>query len=378
MNHLLKQLELGIRRLYLRQTERPFTGELITTPQNVLTTETPRILLLRQDRIGDVICSTPIIAALRARFPAAQLDILLSRNNAVLAPILQTWCNHTVHYAKTIPSYLLVRQHLRQSRYDVVVDLMDNPSTTSTMFVRATRAPMRLGILKENAWVYTHCVPLLDRARYHYIERIAQLLLPFGIDPASCPLDVQFPLSDHARTRARALLALADHPERARFVLIHISSRHQTLRWELQRYMRVAAMLREQFPELAIGIGAASDDQLQAAWIAEQVSGAFTVPQCSFEDYAAVLAHAALLISPDTAIVHVAAAFKIPAVVMYHQPNAALMPWYPYRSPYRALVERCGDSINIIEPDDVARAAAELLTGQPPAHAERIFAAAFD
>jgi ADP-heptose:LPS heptosyltransferase len=366
----IKEIELCVRRLYLRSTERPFLGELVDSPRNVIGTNSPRILLLRQDRIGDVICSTPIIATLRRTFPNAQLDIVLSRNNITLSPIVRHWCDHVWRYDKSVLSFFKLRRALRRARYDVVVDLMDNPSTTSTMLLRATRAPYRIGILKQNAWAYTHCVPLLDRSRHHYVERIAQLLLPFGIDPSTCSLDLVYPLSESDIAQAACDLNLAVYPERCGFIFVHISTRHEPLRWEWQRYTELVQNLRRRFPTLAVGLGGTQDDEAIVRQIAMQ-SGAFVLPFVPFHRYAATLHFARLLITPDTSIVHIAAARKVPAVVLYHRGDDGLLPWYPYRSPYRALVSQ--GSINAIDVGDVVNAAVELLTENSPSTGERIF-----
>src|SRR6185436_4152936 len=42
----------------------------------------PRILILRRDNIGDLVCTTPLIAALRARLPRAWLGALVTTYNA--------------------------------------------------------------------------------------------------------------------------------------------------------------------------------------------------------------------------------------------------------------------------------------------------------
>ncbi|MCX7930902.1 MAG: glycosyltransferase family 9 protein, partial [Chlorobi bacterium] len=337
MRHRAKQIELYIRRRFLAYSRKPFSGELITKPKNVLLSDSPRILLLRQDRLGDVICSTPIVAALRQHFPTARIDLLLSHNNIALAELMYNWCNRLWCYNKTVASFLFLRHQLRRQHYDAVVDLMDNPSTTSTLFVRSIRAPIRIGIIKDNAWVYTHCVPLLDRERHHYIERIAQLLLPFGIDPSSVNLFPLYPLTHSDIAQAATALNLEHFPDRSGFVLVHISTRHTPLQWGWDRYHAVVAHLRAQLPELPIGIGSTPEDRTVAEAIAHQ-TGAFLLPHLSFHQYAAIVHFARLLISPDTAIVHAAAAMHIPSVVLYHQGNPALMPWYPYGAPYRALV----------------------------------------
>lgn len=375
MTMILKRLELSIRSIYLRQSKRPFKGELITSPQNIVAASSPRILLLRQDRLGDVLCSTPVLDALRRHFPYARIDMLLSRNNIQLAGVISHWCHHIWCYEKSFASFIHLRRQLRRQRYDVVIDLMDNPSATSTMFLRTLATPIRIGIAKENAWVYTHCVPLLDRSQYHYVERIAQLLLPFGIDPRTISLDLHFPLTKDQLAQAAGALDLIHHPERNGFILIHLSSRHTTYQWGWKNYAALINKLLQQYPSLAVGLGASKEHHAIARQLAQE-TGAFALPVLPFDQYAALLRYAKLLISPDTSIIHVAAALKVPAVVLYHQHDPALLPWYPYRSPYRALIARKTGTIAVIPPEAVLTAASELLSDKYAPYGERIFAAA--
>ena len=45
---------------------------------------TPRILVVRRDNIGDLVCTTPLIDALRARHPGAHLAALVTTYNAAV------------------------------------------------------------------------------------------------------------------------------------------------------------------------------------------------------------------------------------------------------------------------------------------------------
>src|SRR6266566_9771667 len=94
----LKTFERALRRGFLAATHRPFTGDFVTVPRDALALgSAPRILLLRQDRIGDVLVSVPVIRALRRQYPQAQIHMLFSRKNygvrqAVQPYIDQAWC----------------------------------------------------------------------------------------------------------------------------------------------------------------------------------------------------------------------------------------------------------------------------------------------
>jgi ADP-heptose:LPS heptosyltransferase len=177
---LLKRLELALRRRVLRRWSAPATV-LVDAPRPILQLDAgARVLLLRQDRIGDVLVSIPTIRVLRRHLPQVQFELLLSRNNwgvrhATAAYVQQWWL-----YRKSPLAVLGLLRRLQRRRYSAILDLTDNASVTSTLLLHLLDAPVKLGIAKENAAVYTHVVPRLDRARVHIVERIAQLLLPFG------------------------------------------------------------------------------------------------------------------------------------------------------------------------------------------------------
>src|SRR6266702_3855631 len=158
----LKPLEHYLRRRFLAATDRPFGGAFVTAPQDVLALgHAPRMLLLRQDRIGDVLVSVPVIRALRHDYPDARIDMLFSRTNFGVRQAVEPYIDRAWRYDKSPARALGLWWALRRARYDVVVDLMDNPSANSHLVARA-------------------CV-----------ARIAKLLLPFGIDSAKVPHDLE-------------------------------------------------------------------------------------------------------------------------------------------------------------------------------------------
>jgi ADP-heptose:LPS heptosyltransferase len=362
----LKSVERWLRRSFLAATDRPFAGDFVTTPRNALALgESPRILLLRQDRIGDVLVSVPVIRALRRRYPRAQIHMLFSRRNlaarhAVEPYIDQTWC-----YDKTPGGAVRLLWALRQLRYDVVVDLMDNPSTNAQLMARWSAARFRVGIRHERAGHYTHAVPLLDRQRAHIVERIAQLLLPFGIDPGEVPLDLEYQLSEADRRLARERLGTSTRPLR---LGVNISHRY----WGRDNSVECLRWLQDADPRFAVSVGGSPEHQGEVAAIAAATGAGLIPPLASFHEFAALMRECDLLLTPDTSVVHLGAAWKIPAVVLFHRPPDAPLPWYPYRSPYRALVH--ADGVAHIAVEHVQRALQSLVTECFPRDAGRVAA----
>jgi ADP-heptose:LPS heptosyltransferase len=71
----------------------------------------------------------------------------------------------------------------------------------------------------------------------------------------------------------------------------------------------------------------------------------------TFDQFAALIKHISLLISPDTSAIHLASAFHIPSVVLYVQSDKALRIWEPYGSDYEVVVTDVDDLSTIPVPD---------------------------
>ena len=100
-----------------------------------LATDIAKILIIRRDNIGDLLCTTPAIAALRRRYPRAHIAALVNSYNApVLAnnPDIDkvyayTKAKHSGGFALTAWWHeWRVYRHLRRERFDLIIHA--NPS----------------------------------------------------------------------------------------------------------------------------------------------------------------------------------------------------------------------------------------------------------
>lgn len=364
MPSLLKALEFRWRRALLAAGRRPFAGRLASRAENLVgLPPAPKILVIRLERIGDVLVGMPVLRALRAGYPDARLDLLVSRANHavrdVVAPfVTRVWC-----YRKTVGSALGLLRALRRARYDVVVDLIDHPSATAQLVIRWCGAPAAVGLLHAESGLYTHAGPLLDRASVHPVERFAQLLLPFGIDPAAQSLDLEYRLDAADVERARLVLGPAARRLR---IGVNLSGRQPSRYWGRANYIALIGRLAHD-PRVTVSVCGTPSDAAEVGRVAE-ATGAQAVPARSpLREFAAIVHEFDLLVTPDTAVVHLAAAWKLPTVALY-QAEPGVAPWIPYHTPHRAVLEPRG--IPAITAERVIAAAEDLIRerfGPPPA-----------
>ncbi|MFN6113513.1 MAG: glycosyltransferase family 9 protein, partial [Bacteroidota bacterium] len=203
----IKRLELAVRRFYNGRVGRSGQPMLVSEAKDVIGySSLRRVLLLRQDRIGDVLVSTPVIRELRRLLPQAEIDMVMSTNNISVRQAVDSEIDHVHVFRKSLLHLLVLRRALRRRRYDLVIDLMDNASSTSALLISGAQARMAIGVDKVNRGVYTHVVPLADQTRVHIVERIARLLWPLGVDLRDEDLRLTFPLTDLQRATAVGLI----------------------------------------------------------------------------------------------------------------------------------------------------------------------------
>ncbi|MBM4161610.1 MAG: glycosyltransferase family 9 protein [Ignavibacteria bacterium] len=354
---VLKSIEIAFRRVLLR-----LLGLIIKRGKSVppgLDFNSVKILFVRQDRIGDVLISTPLIYALKSRYPAAVVDFLLSSNNHfVLAhePLVRKrWV-----YRKSAASALRLIRSIRREQYDFVIDLMDNPSTTSTLICALAGGRWNVGLSKQNEYAYDVAVPLLSRKETHIVDRLAVLLTVFGISPEKEKLEVRYVPAADSRRFAQTFFQQRDL--RDRFVIgLNVSPAGGVRFWGIQNFRALIQRLLGQFPELPILVLYQPRDKEQAENIAESFKRVVLSPRTdSFDQFAALVQLIGILVTPDTSAVHLAAAFHIPSVVLYVQSNKDLRIWEPYGSPSETIVTDV-DDLKTIPADRVFEAVSRLI-----------------
>lgn len=326
--------------------------------------DAPRILLLRLDRIGDAIISTPALLALRRRFPTGRIDVLLGAKNRTVAPLLPAADNVYV-LPKKITGGLPLLLRLRRCRYDVAVNLHLNRSAGASTAAGLVRPAIVIESPLENAFAAE------PDAQEHAVVMTAGLLRPLGIEAVTPqnerrnPLRLELP-ADAVRRAETVLrdLALgsgiiapdAGGKSTEDFILLNVSATHPSRNWPAERFAALAAGLRSAgLNPLLCGAPADAERVRQIA----AGSGARALPPLNdYADFAAVAARAAAVITPDTSTVHLAAALGRPTVALY---GSARTPsgWRPWGVPHRII--RNPDGMEKIRPEEVLAALQELL-----------------
>lgn len=345
IQRILKRSELAVRRAFISLLSKRSTHT--TTIRPLPLPPKPKILLLRQDRLGDAIITTPLLVALQEKYPDAEMMMLLGENNKGIAPLLPIKCK-TFIYKKNLFSDIGLLRSLRKKKIDVLLDLQDNASATSSILTAAIGAIYSIGIEKENASSYNVLVSRLDQSKYHIARRIAELLTPFGIDPNL--LSLRPVLKDIAFKKVEGRVGI-------------VFSAGAVDRYiPISKNVEIANAIKETGMSKEILFFSHPNDKVYVDQIISTIDDHRIKPApmtYSFMDYASLLRSCSIVITPDTSAVHLCSAYKIPVLMIARTFPPSLYYWTPIGVEYRMISK---DNLSEVDINEVVSYYKELYS----------------
>ena len=322
--------------------------------------EPRRVLFIRSGGIGDSIIALGGLRAITLRNPGSTVDILGAKElTAVCEDLDFVRQIIPVHRLKRLTFFKAVLAVARSGPYDLVIDgYTPHPRVgfSTALILAASRAPVRVGRSPRDVGrALTGLAPPRGPG-VHFVDEMFDIAEAIGAVPIRDrrpPLKLR-PDEELAADETWAAVG-GDSPR----VLINISAGHSSRHWEIERYLAVARDLRRRRPRARIVIIGHAQHEA-ATEIATDVNA--VAIRGTLRQVMALVARSDLVITPDTSISHVAAAFDR-IIVSLHQ--AENLPWTPYKARGKALFSTSFFTINFIDVETVTRAVGDLLESEP-------------
>jgi heptosyltransferase-2 len=275
-----------------------------------------RIVLVQTAFLGDVILTTPLLAALRGRFPTAEIAMLVTPAAAPLVaahPALdRVLIDDKRGRGRGVRGLARLATMLRAERFTIAIAAQK--SLRTALALRAAGIPRRIGFASApGAALYSERVP--RPAAAHDRDRLLGLLAPLDIAVDAARAHPSIGID--AATRARAAALLAPYDDGRPFAAICPGSAWRTKRWPALAFAALVRVLDADGYRCLL-LGAPDERALTAAVAAAadgravDLGGATDLPLL-----AAVLTRAAVAVTNDSAPMHVATAADVPQVAIF-------------------------------------------------------------
>lgn len=316
-------------------------------PSKSLPSEIESILIVAHERLGDAILLMPFLYAFHDRFPATAIDIACTPLNQSIFRLLP--------FAREVVTYkgdTTALQRLQTERnYTMLYNPKDNPSFTFIQLTRRTTAHVKVCLDHKSHNRYYH-VHLPNPSGKQILEKDAALLRAY---------QVPFPLPNRIPEPQPQSEMDYDLPVGGKYVAINLSAGNAYRIWPLEKWIAVLDGLLALGDEYHILVFAMDGEMEMVRELQErfgehiQYCKTRTILEAGF-----FIQQARILISPDTALIHLAAAKDVPVVGLYqkHERNLSLF------APYNVLSKIIASedlTLNSIQPEQVLNAAQELL-----------------
>ncbi len=318
-----------------------------------------KILVVRRDNIGDLVCTTPLIGALRRRFARAHIAALVNTyNRQVLeghpdlnALYAYAKAKHRMPGQSRVSVYwdrLVLMRKLRAQHFDCVLLASSQPGASALRLARWI-APAHIAGYAEPSGMVDMALPRETAVALHEVEEVFRLAQLFGIEGTAGKLSVAV----DAAARASASAAIGARLAGRKLIALHISARKPSQRWPIERFVELMHALSGEARFLLLWSPGASDqpqhpgDDAKAQTL---IRAAGTLPLAAYpthelRDLAAALSLADCVICSDGGAMHIAAALGKPILCFFGDSDATR--WHPWGVPYRLLQPESRDAADV-------------------------------
>lgn len=275
----------------------------------------PKFLIIRLSSIGDIVLTSPVIRCLKQQVPDAEVHFLVKENFfPVVAnnPYIDK-IHVLAHHRETTV------EELKDENYDYVIDLHNN--------VKTLRLKKELGVksfsfykLNIEKYFYTALkINLLPKV--HIVDRYMKTVESFGVKNDGAGLD--YFISEKDETKKNDIPA----SHHLGYIACVIGAAHNTKKWPVEKWKEFAARINH--PLILLG---GKDDQAAGGEIAlvDTIKIYNACGKFSLNESADLVRKSKLVITHDTGLMHIAAAYKKPVVSVWGNtvPSFGMTPYY--------------------------------------------------
>jgi ADP-heptose:LPS heptosyltransferase len=274
-----------------------------------------KFLIIRFSSIGDIVLTTPVVRCLKKQVPDAVIHFLVKDSfRSVVAHNPYIDKIHVLAH-----SWELMIEELKTEEYDYIIDLHHN---TKTLRVKNALKKKSFSFYKLNIQKYLLTAFKINvLPKLHIVDRYLKTVESFGVKNDGAGLDY-FISKDEETT-------LKDIPasHQAGYITCVIGAAHGTKRWPVQKWKEFCSLMDH--PIILLG---GPEDAARGAEIAavDTIKVYNACGKFKLNESADLVRKAKIVISNDTGLMHIAAAYKRPIISLWGNtvPAFGMTPYY--------------------------------------------------
>ena len=279
------------------------------------------ILVMRLDRIGDMVTTTPIFRALKEKWPGVQVTVLanpVNKNVIINNPFIDcilVYDRENKH--KSFNSRLTFFRSIRERGFDLVIDPYLDYELKTSFIARFIGNRFRLGFefagkgIFYNIRYHPNYFPVITEKK-HMIDYHLDLLTCLGIETKKRQPEIF--LSSDEKENASKLLKKNGVNLKNRFIGIHPGAHHESKRWPIEKFAAISDYLIANNGKKVILFAGKEEKQLLSEFKGYAVKTPIILEDLSLREFMSVLGYCKLFLCNNSGPLNIAAALNIPTV----------------------------------------------------------------
>ena len=274
-----------------------------------------KFLIIRFSSIGDIVLTTPVIRCLKKQVPDAEVHFLVKNS-------FRSVIEHNPYIDKLhvwAHSWELMIEELRTENYDYIIDLHHN---VKTLRIKRALKKKSFSFYKLNIQKYIYTAFKINMLpKIHIVDRYLKTVESFGVKNDGAGLD--YFISAHEET------GKGDIPtsHSAGYIACVIGAAHGTKRWPVHKWKEYCQKMDH--PVILLG-GKEDEENGNEIASVDPVKVYNACGKFRINESADLVRKAKMVISNDTGLMHIAAAFKRPVISLWGNtvPSFGMKPYY--------------------------------------------------
>jgi len=347
--------------------------------KSILTHPIKKILVLRPDRLGDVILTLPVIRNLKEAFPEASITYLCTDYTSQilesysLISDLIIYDKNNAH--KGISKIVALSRELREHNFDMAIHLLPRYPLALSTYLAQIKYSVGTGF-RWYSFLFTHRqYDHRKHNQYHEAEYNLRLLKKIGID-STFHHDV-YSYFNFSQTLIDSVQKIITYKFKSRpFIILHPGSGGSSIDWPMTHFLKLIQILNK-WGKYDVGVtGVAAEKEFLTPLYESDLNFVDLVGNFDLNELAIVLKKADLFISNSTGPLHLAVAMGTKILGFYpNSPGLGPRRWGPFKQPAsicitpdidqtKPLTDPLNNDMKTVTPEMVFSRIKEILSDQ--------------
>lgn len=347
--------------------------------------ENKKIIFIHTSFVGDIILSIPLLKAINSLFKPKSITVLTTPANKEVFERFPFITDIIIYDKKNLHknhlAFLKIIMNLRNQKYDLA--FLPHRSFRSALISFLARIPMRIGFHDSNNYfirfLYTHKIG--RQLKEHEINKNLRLLTPLLGEKLHFDKELPEDFSYKIPFTEKEAKYISSLVPPLKYIIFAPCSNWDTKAWPAKNYSALANMFADLDYNIVLVASSSKNDLGTCLQIEKDVKKNLVINlagKTSIAELSALASRANLMITNDSAPMHVGAAHNIPLIAIFG-PTTKELGFYPF-STRAVTMEKdlfcrpCGlhghkkcpnknfECMTQIRPEEVFKKALELLS----------------